>query len=415
MLDVSEIAPYSYEYSENKWKTVTGYRYGRLTGHSLHYIGPYSGSFPPELVHYFLYKYSDPNSIVCDPFSGRGTTGLQAVLNNRKVIVNDLNPLAYVYSLAKLFPFSSKDVDNYLKQIPLAETKVISKIPTEKENELLAYFHPDTLLEINNLRQYLLQDNSLLTEYIKALLAGTSQGNRISNLSITMSALICFSPKYNRAWSERTGTFPEYREVHPRIVAKAKRLEEDGLKFRRDSKILCEDATKLSIEDNSIDLIITSPPYFNVINYAYDNRVRLWLIGHEYKDVQKKLMHTGSLSKYSNFIHNTISEFYRILKDDSWVVVVVGDVKKKEKTKDKKTTIKIINTAEIVAKMAEKYGFVVEKIINDALPEAGGTCGRATALTDRFNVSLDRCVVLKKGKPEERTCELNWDNLVHPS
>ena len=326
MSDVSEIAPYSYEYSENKWKMVTGYKYGRLTGHSLHYIGPYSGSFPPELVHYFLYKYSDPNGIVCDPFSGRGTTGLQAVLNNRKVVVNDLNPLAFVYSSAKLFPFSSKEVDTYLKKIPSAEKSYPAQLSTEKESELLAYFHPDTLAEIYTLREHLLQDKSLLAEYIKALLAGTSQGNRISNLSITMSALICFSPKYIRTWSERTGIYPEYREVYPRLVAKAKRLEDDGLVFRPDSTILCENSTQLSIEDNSIDLIITSPPYFNVINYAYDNRVRLWLIGHEYKDIQKKLMHTGSLPKYSLFIHNTLSEFYRILKDDSWVVVVVGDV-----------------------------------------------------------------------------------------
>ena len=400
-----------YEYSDNKWKLAVGKNnYGRLKGHSLHYIGPYSGSFPPELVHYFLYKYTNPNETVLDPFAGRGTTGLQAILNNRKTIQNDMNPLANIYTQSKLFPIDSRSVEKYLDKVPFYNDAYLEPLEEQKEEELLAYFHKETLYEIRILKKYLLENDSVESRFIQGLLVGTLRGNRISNLSVTMSALICFSANYMRQWSEKTNTYPEYREVKSRLIGKAERLEKDGLAFRRDSKIIQEDAGNLSsIEDNSIDTIITSPPYFNVINYAYDNRLRLWALGYDHKEIQKKLSHTSSIQKYTEFIDSTVKEMYRVLKDDTWNIIVVGDVKKKDKNKTY-----FLNTAEIIAKSAFKAGFTLEKIINDALPDEKGTCGRATSITNNFSVKLDRCVVLKKGSPEEKNHEIDWNKLINP-
>jgi len=415
--DVIMITPqefnFPYEFSDTKWKLAIGKQnYGRLKGHSLHYIGPYGGSFPPELVHYFLFKYTNPNDIILDPFSGRGTTGLQCVLNNRQAIVNDLNPLAYTYSHAKLFPVSTKEVQTYLNKV-LFDRDLIPNLSDEKRYELSAYFHKDTLNEILNLQKYLLVDNSRESNYIRALLVGTLRGNRISNLSITMSALICFSANYLRSWSKKKQIYPEYREVKSRLIKKAERLEIDGLNFRQDSLVLEEDAINLvSIKDQSIDTILTSPPYFNIINYSYDNRLRLWALGSEFKTVQKNLCHTSSIPKYSDFIQAAIKEMYRVLKEDSWAIIVVGDVKKTLNRKGKKL-VQLINTAEIIAKIATNQGFKIEKIINDTLPDEKGTCGRATSLTNRYNVKIDRCVVLRKGYPNIPDQKINWKKLIN--
>ena len=404
---------HNYEFSDNKWKLAVGNNnYGRLKGHSLHYVGPYSGSFPPELVHYFLYKYSDSNDVVLDPFSGRGTTSLQSVLNNRATIANDTNPLAYTYTFSKLFPVESSYVEKILDKVPFSDESYITPLDDDKRYELLSYFHEDTLKEIQILKDYLINNKSIESTYIQSLLVGTLCGNRISNLSATMSALISYSANYMRSWSLKNEVFPEYREVKPRLVSKAERLEKDGLKFRKDSKVLQEDATNLlSIEDSSIDCIITSPPYFNVINYAYDNRIRLWTLGYDHKSVQKNLCQTSSIPKYTEFIDQSITEMYRVLKDNTWAIIVVGDVKKKEMTSKKSY---YLNTAEIIANIAQKHGFKVEKIINDALPDEKGTCGRATSITDTISVKLDRCVVLKKGNAEERTHEIDWNKLINP-
>ena len=402
-----------YEFSDNKWKLAVGNNnYGRLKGHSLHYIGPYSGSFPPELVHYFLYKYSDPNDIILDPFSGRGTTSLQSVLNNRKTVANDANPLAFTYTFSKLFPIDSKHTERMLEKVPFHDDTFLTALESKKKEELLSYFHEDTLRELQILKNYLIANDSVEAKYIQSLLVGTLCGNRISNLSVTMSALICFSAKYMRGWSDKNRIFPEYREVKPRLISKAERLEKDGLTFRKDSIVLQQDASNMySVEDSSIDCIITSPPYFNVINYAYDNRLRLWILGHDHKAVQKNLCQTSSIPKYTDFITSSIQEMYRVLKDDSWAVIVVGDVKKKDSNTKKAY---YLNTAEIIAHAAEKEGFKVDKIINDTLPDEKGTCGRATSLTNTISVKLDRCVVLKKGNAEERTHEINWSKLYNP-
>ena len=404
---------HSYEFSDDKWKLAVGKNnYGRLKGHSLHYIGPYSGSFPPELVHYFLFKYTDPNEVVLDPFSGRGTTGLQSVLNNRVTVANDANPLAFTYTFSKLFPIESKNVEKFLDKVPFLDQNFINTLDEDKKYELLSYFHEDTLKEIQILKDFLIANKSVESTYIQSLLVGTLCGNRISNLSVTMSALICFSANYMRSWSDKTGIFPEHREVKPRLVSKAERLEKDGLKFRKDSIVLQEDATNMvSIEDNSIDCIITSPPYFNVINYAYDNRLRLWALGYDHKQVQHSLCQTSSIPKYTEFINQSVHEMFRTLKDDSWAVIVVGDVKKKNPTTNKSF---YLNTAEIIASVATDCGFKVDKIINDSLPDEKGTCGRATSIVGEVSVKLDRCVVLKKGNPEERNHEIDWNKLINP-
>ena len=61
--------------------------------------------FPPALPHYFIRKFTTPNDIILDPFSGRGTTALEAIAQGRIGIGNDLNDLAYVLTKGKLVFF----------------------------------------------------------------------------------------------------------------------------------------------------------------------------------------------------------------------------------------------------------------------------------------------------------------------
>ena len=70
-------------------------------GNQLHTICSYMAMFPPSLPSYFIKKYSKENDVVFDPFSGRGTTVLEACLMNRIGLGNDINPLASLLSKAK--------------------------------------------------------------------------------------------------------------------------------------------------------------------------------------------------------------------------------------------------------------------------------------------------------------------------
>src|SRR4051812_13724981 len=76
----------------------------RLWGHSLHPMCSYLASFPAALAHAFIGRYSRRGDVVLDPFSGRGTTALQACAEDRIGVGNDLNPLAHLLTAAKVEP-----------------------------------------------------------------------------------------------------------------------------------------------------------------------------------------------------------------------------------------------------------------------------------------------------------------------
>jgi hypothetical protein len=84
---------------EPEWKDQQ-----RLWGHSFHPMCSYLASFPASLVHAFIARYTRPGDVVLDPFSGRGTTPLQACAEGRIGVGNDLNPFAQLLTAAKVDP-----------------------------------------------------------------------------------------------------------------------------------------------------------------------------------------------------------------------------------------------------------------------------------------------------------------------
>src|SRR5690349_264541 len=84
---------------EPEWKAQQ-----RLWGHSFHPMCSYLASFPAALTHAFIARYSRPGDVVLDPFSGRGTTPLQACAEGRIGVGNDLNPFAHLLTAAKVEP-----------------------------------------------------------------------------------------------------------------------------------------------------------------------------------------------------------------------------------------------------------------------------------------------------------------------
>ena len=100
------LAPLPHLTIEPDWKDQP-----RLWGHAYHPMCTYLASFPAALAHAFIARYSRPGDVVLDPFSGRGTTPLQASAEGRIGVGNDLNPLAHVLTAAKLQPPTSRELE----------------------------------------------------------------------------------------------------------------------------------------------------------------------------------------------------------------------------------------------------------------------------------------------------------------
>jgi DNA modification methylase len=80
----------------------------------------YLASFPAGLVHAFIARYTRPGDVVLDPFSGRGTTPLQACAEGRIGAGNDLNPFAHILTAAKVDPPTKADVKTRVAALRLA-------------------------------------------------------------------------------------------------------------------------------------------------------------------------------------------------------------------------------------------------------------------------------------------------------
>src|SRR5204862_2412231 len=92
----------------------------RLWGHSYHPMCSYLASFPAALSHAFIARYSRPGDVVLDPFSGRGTTPLQACAEGRIGVGNDLNPFAHLLTASKVEPATRAQAATRLAQLRLA-------------------------------------------------------------------------------------------------------------------------------------------------------------------------------------------------------------------------------------------------------------------------------------------------------
>src|SRR6266478_788988 len=89
----------------------------RRWGHRLHSLCSYMAMFPPALPHFFIRWLTQPGHVVYDPFSGRGTTLLEAGLLGRRGLGSDANPLAWILSSAKAQPCSLDELQARIREL----------------------------------------------------------------------------------------------------------------------------------------------------------------------------------------------------------------------------------------------------------------------------------------------------------
>ena len=93
---------------------------------SLHEIS-YRACFKPQLPNFFIEKFTKELDIIYDPFTGRGTTIIEAALLNRNVISNDVNPLSTIFTKGRLYIPNLNELKIRLDEIKINEN-LISEI-----------------------------------------------------------------------------------------------------------------------------------------------------------------------------------------------------------------------------------------------------------------------------------------------
>jgi hypothetical protein len=300
--------------------------------HSLHEVS-YRACFKPQLPRFFIERLTRPGDVVYDPFMGRGTTPLEAALLGRVPVGCDINPLSTILVEPRLHP---PDLEAVRTRLATIDWQAAAAAP----QDLLTFYHPDTLREIGALKGYLLARRQQGTcdgvdRWVRMValnrLTGHSSGFfSVYTLPPNQAVSITAQRKIN---ADRHQT-PSRRDVPTLILSKSRALLSDHDERSRDALDGVSGASRLhtgpasstpEIASGSVDLVVTSPPFLDVVDYAGDNWLRCWFAGIDPIDV--KLMIFKKLGDWGLAMAQVFTELARVLKRGGHVAFEVGEVR----------------------------------------------------------------------------------------
>ncbi len=411
-LDVAGIQEWTGGELPSSWKQA-----GRGWGHRLHKLAPYVGGFPAQLARFFILNLSDPGDLVYDPFSGRGTTVLEALLSDRRAEASDAFEYAYVLTRAKAQPLGYDEFDRYLRARLSDASRVDNTDWRLLDNpDTRVFFSDYTLDQLLRLREVLRGDESREAAFTKAVICGVLHGPSKMFLSAPQKDQTSSTVEYVRRYLAQHGIERPKRDIYASAMNKAGRSRLDQLPAGSCS-VHRADSRELPVPDDYASLIVTSPPYMSVLDYSWNNWIRLWWLGRDRQSEREKLTLTAREDVYRTFMRDSVAEMYRVLKPNSAAVIVVGDVK----TSGKNGRPPIINSAVLIAEEAVKVGFDVECVIDDVYKLNARSMLVLNALKwgyseldheAKSSVLIDRCLVLRKGSVRWRWPEIDWTGMA---
>jgi len=294
-------------------------------GHAIHEIS-YRACFKSQLPEFFIDRLTNPLDVVYDPFMGRGTTPIQAVLMDRIGIGNDINPLSKYLARPRTNPPTVTDIANRLRDIAWSGS-------LDNADELLVFYHPDTLREINALRSYLAgrevaSEFDGVDDWIRMIALNRLTGHSPGFFSVySLPPNQAVSVGAQRKINEKREQTPPRRVVPDIILKKSKSLLKDGVPpTPRIAEFHTASANKTpDIETSSVNLVVTSPPFLDIVQYAGDNWLRCWFAGID-ADVVPIAMHKKP-ADWRDFTRGVFHELGRVVRSGGHVCFEVGEVR----------------------------------------------------------------------------------------
>jgi len=263
--------------------------------HAWHpYYAGYSESFVRSAISYLKLT---PGSLILDPWNGSGTTGLVAGRQKMTSIGFDINPVMTHFAMAK-----TSSVVSFRNEIPEIVDAVLSdaKLLCKKGGvgrEFLQDWMSDVLLDsvsgiqtaIETAKLPEIKTESMLTDALKSggKIENPLRSFLLAGLFITSRNLAGYTKGSNPTWTRAAKEMKEYKRKQvfdaykSQVLKMLVDLEEIRIPEGRTLKnaALVADSRWLPLKSNSVDAIITSPPYLTRIDYAISTKPELLLLG----------------------------------------------------------------------------------------------------------------------------------------
>ncbi len=264
--------------------------YTKFSTHGYH---TYPAMMIPQIARRLIRTYGKNAKVLLDPFMGSGTALLEGVLhpNFKKSYGIDINPLALLISKVKTTAIEPQklwgEYHNLVKNC-LAEKEEVSfkqkKIETPKFYNINFWFKPEVIVDLSIIKQNIdIIKNKDIRDFF--LIAFSETVRDVSNTRKREYKLYRMDTEMLKKHNPKT--LNEFREKAKENIYRMENFikEKNGCEVY----ILNEDSRfKTSIPDNSVDLIVTSPPYGDsrtTVAYGQFSRLALQWLGYDSKEV----------------------------------------------------------------------------------------------------------------------------------
>ncbi|MBI3887082.1 MAG: site-specific DNA-methyltransferase [Opitutae bacterium] len=298
--------------------------------HPLHEVS-YRACFKPQLPRFFIERLTQPDDLVYDPFMGRGTTLVEATLLGRRVAGCDVNPLSRVFTAPRLAP---PTLDAVERRLAIIDFEWKGKVRSELE----VFYHPTTLRQLTALRHYLKQAKAtgtgdIVDDWIQMVATNRLTGHSPGFFSVyTLPPNQAVSLESQKRINAKRGQKPAKRNAPALILKKSRQLLSEPIstlnsQLSASASLLltqsCESTPQLG--SDSVDLVVTSPPFLDTVDYAQDNWLRSWFCGIDPDTVP--IWHLRSVFDWTAAMTRAFSELHRVLRPDWFVAFEVGEVR----------------------------------------------------------------------------------------
>ena len=384
------------------------------TAYITHGYHRYPAKFIPQIVSRLAERYTREGDFIVDPFGGCGTTIVESKVMGRPSIAVDINPVAVLITKAKITPIDPVEIE---KEFIILKNKLETynektKVKSPEHERINYWFKPEEkrklafiLAEIVKIKDQNVQDFFFC-----------AFSNILKNCSIWLQKSNKPTRDFEKKPSDPIKTF--FKQIKMMLRGNTQLFELLSKKgyLKIPSKVVCTDARTIPTKDNSISLIVTSPPYVTSYEYADLHQLTaLWLeytkdlsdfrkrfIGTSYhskkdlilnssiaENIRKELLRidkktSEEVSTYFSEMNQVFVEMQRILKKGGKTCIVVGNTSLK--------SVKILN-AEVFVEQLQNLGLKVLDIIKREIPSKNlpsvrdKKTGKFASITDKNKVS----------------------------
>lgn len=323
------------------------------TQYLTHTFHSYPARFIPQIPLTFIKFFTKEKETVLDPMCGCGTTSVEAFLNNRNSIGNDFNPLAALITKVKTTLVDENEFRYFNKKLAVMKRyldldyrridKRINNLPNRKVSKI---FNRVVISKLESIRETLLEvkeeGHNDLFDLGRAALSSTIWSLVENGNGINIDELFL-------------------RKI--KLMQNELRKMTKAVKDVPEVKVICGDARKLEVEVDSIDLVVTSPPYVNALDYYRAHMYNMLWLGMDF-DLFKKHEIGGHshfiinrfrlLSEYLGDMLRSMIEMNKVLKKGKLCVIVIGN---------SSLEYELIESHNFFAEMGKKIGFKPIKTI----------------------------------------------------